>query len=116
MPDQDPIRKVGDLLLDTRTGLVTTTRPDGSLKRVSLTPIQTNLLKYLMDHPGIPQTDLEILHHVWGKDAPHTARHTVRQHIRHIRLKIEHDPAKPIYLVTLIRYGYMVSTHTEQKP
>lgn len=108
MPDQDPIRKVGDLRLDTRTGLVVTTRPDGSLKRVKLTPIETNILTYLMDHPGVPHSDFKILKNVWSLTAPYSARHTVRQHIRHMRLKIEDDPSNPIYLVTLIRYGYMI--------
>lgn len=109
MPDQLHLLSVGDLVFNPLNGRVTTPGPDpGHPKVAHLTPIQTDLLKYLMKHPGVPHSDIQILHHVWGEDSPDDARHTVRQHIRSIRLKIEPDPSKPIYLVTRIRFGYMV--------
>lgn len=108
---QQHLLRVGELTLDPRSGHLTT-----PTRTAFLTPIQTRLLRYLMQKPLCPHTDLQILYHVWGKHTPLTARHTVRQHIRHIRLKIEDNPSKPQHLVTRIRFGYLISTPSKPQP
>ncbi len=91
---------VGGLCLDDRAKTVTL---DG--EPVNLTPTEYELLKLLMQHPGEVLSLKEIYRQVWD-NAPIGAESTVAVHIRHLREKIEIDPAAPRYIRVVWGQGY----------
>ncbi len=76
---------------------------------ISLTPTEMMILKFFMQNLDKVFSPKEIYRKVWGDD-PLGAENTVTVHIRHIREKIEIDPANPDYLQVSWGHGYkMVS-------
>ena len=75
---------------------------------VSLTPTEYEILKFLMENCGRVFSPREIYKAIWH-EAPLTAENTVAVHIRHIREKIEINPAEPRYLKAVWGHGYMIS-------
>lgn len=76
---------------------------DGVL--LSLTPIEYKILKLLMSSPGRVYSSSQIYRQVWGEDA-YSSEGTVAVHIRHIREKLEINPAEPRYLKVVWGLGY----------
>ena len=77
-------------------------------KAVSLSSREFELLELLASDPGSVFTRDQILEHVWGsKDA--TDPNSVTVFVRKIREKIEADPSKPRYLITVWRVGYKLA-------
>ena len=72
---------------------------------VTLTPREYDILRYLMKNPGKVFSPREIYRAVW-EDEPLGAENAVAVHIRHIREKIEIDPANPRYLTVVWGKGY----------
>ncbi len=72
---------------------------------VSLTPIEYNILKLLLSHPGQVFSSAQIYEQVWN-DPAYGSENTVAVHIRHLREKIEIDPAEPRYLKVVWGQGY----------
>ena len=72
---------------------------------VSLTPTECDVLKLRLEHPGQVFSPREIYRRVW-RDAPFGSENTVAVHIRHLREKIEIDPAEPRYLKVVWGQGY----------
>ena len=91
---------LGGIQMDDREKAVTV---DG--EPVSLTPTEYDILKLLMEHPGQVFSPREIYRKVW-RDAPLGSENTVAVHIRHLREKIEIDPAEPRYLKVVWGQGY----------
>jgi DNA-binding response OmpR family regulator len=60
-----------------------------------------------MSHPGQILSPKEIYRRVWN-DQPYGAESTVAVHIRHLREKIEIDPASPRYLRVVWGQGYVM--------
>jgi DNA-binding response OmpR family regulator len=75
---------------------------------VELTPTQFDLLAVLARHPGRVFTRLELLDRVQGYAFEGYER-TVDAHIKNLRQKIEPDPKKPQYLLTVYGFGYKFS-------
>jgi DNA-binding response OmpR family regulator len=73
---------------------------------VDLTPTEFRLLRYLAAHPGRPFSREALIEAVWGYDSTVGSARTVDVHIRHLREKLEEDPANPRYLVTVRGVGY----------
>ncbi len=94
------VLRVGTVELDDKAKEV---RVDGD--EVSLTPTEYEILKLLMKEAGTVLSPKEIYKRVWG-DAPYGAEGTVAVHIRHIREKIEINPAEPRYLKVVWAKGY----------
>lgn len=90
----------GGIELDDRTKIV---KLDG--EEVSLTRTEYEILKLLMEHPGQVFSPNEIYEAVW-KDNPYGTENTVAVHIRHLREKIEINPAEPRYLKVVWGRGY----------
>lgn len=78
---------------------------------VNLTPTEFLLLKFFMENPGRVFSPKDIYRSVW-KDDPLGAENTVTVHIRHLREKIEINPASPDYLKVVWGHGYKM----EKKP
>ncbi len=72
---------------------------------VNLTPTEYEILKLLMENPGKVFSPKEIYEKVW-KDIPYGSEGTVAVHIRHLREKIEINPAEPRYLKVVWGQGY----------
>ena len=77
-------------------------------KRVHLTPTEFALVRYLMERAGQPVAHAELLRSKWGEKYENEVAY-LRTFVRQIRLKIEHDPAQPRYLVTEPHFGYRFS-------
>jgi len=72
---------------------------------VRLTPKEFELLRYLVAHAGKPVTHRELLQAVWGPDYGDEPEY-LRVFINQVRKKIEANPAKPKYIVTVPWVGY----------
>ena len=77
---------------------------------VALTRTEYDILKLLMEHPGRVFSPREIYEEVW-KDVSMGTENTVAVHIRHLREKIEYNPAEPRYLKVVWGRGYKLETH-----
>jgi two-component system alkaline phosphatase synthesis response regulator PhoP len=74
-------------------------------KAMDLGERQCRLLRYLVERKGVVLSRDELLQEVWGyKSIPRTR--TVDVHIAWLRKKIEGDPKKPQYVVTVYGQGY----------
>lgn len=74
-------------------------------EEVNLTPTEFEILKLLMQHADEVMSPKDIYRSVW-KDNPYGAESTVAVHIRHLREKIEINPAEPRYLKVVWGQGY----------
>ena len=92
--------RIGGVSLDDRSKEVTV---DG--ESVSLTPTEYDILRFLMQHPGEVFQPKVIYRRVWD-DEPYGAESTVAVHIRHLREKIEINPAEPRYIKAVWGQGY----------
>ena len=72
---------------------------------VNLTPIEYSILKLLMENAGKVFSSARIYELVW-EDPAWGAENTVAVHIRHIREKLEINPAEPRYLKVVWGQGY----------
>ena len=90
----------GTILMDDEAKSVTV---DG--EPVSLTPIEYNILRLLMKNLGRVFSTAQIYEQVWN-DPALGSENTVAVHIRHLREKIEIDPANPRYLKVVWGLGY----------
>ncbi len=79
---------------------------------VNLTPTEYEILKLLMLSPGTVYAPREIYRKIW-REEPLTADNTIAVHIRHIREKIEIDPAEPRYLKAIWGHGYKMEGGTK---
>ena len=91
---------IGGIELDDREKTVTL---DGA--PVSLTPKEYEILKLLMANSGKVYSPKELYQQVW-KDAPYGSENTVAVHLRHLREKLEINPAEPRYLKVIWGQGY----------
>jgi len=93
---------IGGIELNDRNKEVTV---DGDI--VSLTPKEYEILKFLMANPNKVFSPKEIYRSIWKED-PYGADNTVAVHIRHLREKIEIDPAEPRYVKVVFGRGYLM--------
>ena len=106
---RDDVLRIGGIALDDRSKEVTV---DG--EAVSLTPTEYDILKFLMKHPGEVFQPKVIYRRVWD-DEPYGAESTVAVHIRHLREKIEINPAEPRYIKAIWGQGYKMEKGKESK-
>lgn len=74
-------------------------------KSLELTAKEFDLLLHFAQHPGRVFSRAELLDQVWGYGYE-GYEHTVNSHINRLRAKIENDPAKPLYVLTVWGVGY----------
>ena len=102
-----PVLRAGPITLDRATHTVSI---DGD--PVDLTPTEFDILAVLMTHPGRVYSRTEILEAVQGV-AFEAYERTVDAHIKNLRQKIEADPAKPKYVLTVRGAGYRLHAELE---
>ena len=91
---------IGGIVLDDGSKTVTV---DGDA--VSLTPIEYDILKLLMENPGKVFSTRVIYETVWQEN-PYGSENAVAVHIRHLREKIELNPSEPRYIKVVWGRGY----------
>lgn len=74
---------------------------------IKLTPIEYNILLFLLKNKGKVFSIEQIYENIWNEDAV-GVDNTVAVHIRHIREKIEINPKDPKYLKVVWGIGYKV--------
>ncbi|MGN0341262.1 MAG: response regulator transcription factor [Roseburia sp.] len=98
----EAIYQVGGLVINDDLKEVTV---DGEL--VKMTPIEYNILLFLMKNQGKVFSIQQIYESIWNEEAI-GADNTVAVHIRHIREKIEINPKEPRYLKVVWGVGYKI--------
>ena len=91
---------IGGIVLDDRAKTVAVDGED-----VSLTPIEYEILKLLMENPGKVYSTRTIYETVWQEN-PYGSENAVAVHIRHLREKIEINPSEPRYIKVVWGRGY----------
>ena len=90
----------GDVRVDYRRAEVSR---DGT--PVDLSSLEFKLLRYFIENRGATISRDELLNRVWGYEAMPYSR-TVDVHVSGLRQKIEANPSRPQYVVTVHRLGY----------
>ena len=91
---------LGGIVLDDRAKTVAVDADE-----VSLTPIEYEILKLLMENPGKVYSTRTIYETVWQEN-PYGSENAVAVHIRHLREKIEINPSEPRYIKVVWGRGY----------
>jgi len=98
--DRATIIKVNGLCIDTAKRSVSLRE-----QSVELTTKEFDLLEFLARHPGRVFRREQLLDSVWGYQ--HSGyEHTVNSHINRLRSKLEGEPSKPDYVLTVWGVGY----------
>ncbi len=98
---EDSLR-AGGIVMDDREKLVTL---DG--EPVKLTPTEYDILRLLLKNPGKVFRPDDIYRAV-RKEEPYGAEASIAVHIRHLREKLEIDPAEPRYIKAVWGQGYKI--------
>lgn len=83
-------------------------------QEVRLTPTEFELLRQLMLYAGRVLTHRSLLRAVWGPEYGEEADY-LRVYIRQLRLKVEVEPSRPLYILTEPGIGYVFRSHVEVK-
>jgi DNA-binding response OmpR family regulator len=76
-------------------------------RRVAMTELEMNLLRYLAQNAGRAISRQEILSSVWQIDSRRASTRTIDMHIARLREKLGDDPDNPSVLITVHGKGYM---------
>jgi len=74
-------------------------------EEITVSPKEFKLLELFISSPKRVWSREQLIEHVWGPDFLGDTK-TVDVHIRWLREKLEPDPSKPQYLVTVRGFGY----------
>jgi two-component system KDP operon response regulator KdpE len=97
---QAPILRLGLLQVDLARRQIR-----GPLGEVHLTPLEYRVLECLAQQAGMVVRQRQLLREVWGPDRETDAR-GLRVCITNLRTKLEPDPRRPRYLMTVTGLGY----------
>lgn len=99
-PASDPIFQADELVVDFTRRVV-------MLKdnEISLTPIEYDLLRALVQNAGKVMTHRQLIRAVWGAGYEEES-HLLRVNISNLRHKIEPDPTQPRFILTEPGVGY----------
>ena len=97
---RESVLSIGPISLDDSSKTVTL---DG--EAVNLTPREYEILKLLMLNPGKVFHPRDLYRKVWNEE-PYGAESTVAVHIRHLREKLEINPAEPRWIKAVWGRGY----------
>jgi DNA-binding response OmpR family regulator len=73
---------------------------------IPLTPTEFRLLHQLILHRNLPLSRSKLIESLWGYDSDISSDRTIDVHIRHLRAKLETDPARPRWIITVRGIGY----------
>ena len=95
--------EIGDLVVDKRRHEVSR----GGL-RIDLTPLEFQILELLASEPGRAWSRNDLLDRVWSTEYEGYQRN-IDPHINRLRKKLEADPKKPHYVLTVRGVGYKLN-------
>lgn len=105
-PGQDYSIIVGELMIDTDGCMVKKNN-----RQIELTAREFEILRCLAENKGRVISRERLYETVWGEDS-FGCDNTMMVHIRHLREKIEDNPATPQYIITMKGLGYkLVNPH-----
>jgi DNA-binding response OmpR family regulator len=104
-PPPSSTLEIRDLVLDRNSYEVKTSK-----KQAKLTPIEFDLLYHLMIYSNEVFTSERLLQEVWDYPSESGSPDLVRMHIKNLREKIEVDPSKPEFILTIPRRGYTIAS------
>lgn len=100
IPTRDFSIKIGELMIDTDG-----CRVMKNDKEIALTAREFEILQYLAENLGRVISRERLYETVWGEDG-FGCDNTMMVHIRHLREKLEENPAMPKYIITMKGLGY----------
>ena len=100
VPIQNFSLKIGELMIDVDGCRV---RKNG--KEIGLSAREFEIFRYLAENLGRVISRERLYETVWGEDG-FGCDNTMMVHIRHLRQKLEEDPAAPRYIITMKGLGY----------
>lgn len=108
-PVQAQLLKIGAITID----------PDGCRimkdnREIELTAREFEILHYLAQNTGRVISRERLYETVWGEDS-FGCDNTIMVHIRHLREKLESDPAAPEYIITMKGLGYKLVNPYEKQ-
>lgn len=107
-PTKDFSVKIGELLIDTDGCRV---MKNG--KEIELTAREFEILKHLAENTERVISREQLYEMVWGEDS-FGCDNTMMVHIRHLREKLEDNPTKPKYIITMKGLGYKLVNPDEK--
>lgn len=75
-------------------------------EHIHLTPTEFRLLHQLILHRNLPLSRSKLIEALWGYDSDISSDRTIDVHIRHLRSKLEMDPTRPRWIITVRGFGY----------
>ncbi len=102
------VLRVGDLTLDLAEHRVEVRAGRGSNRRIDLTPTEFKLLLVLARSPGEAVTRAQLQEALWGPAGvdPDAGYNTINAYVSELRARLEPNPRRPRYLVTVRGVGY----------
>ena len=94
------VYRFGDVIVD--NGRCEVSRRD---EKIYLTAMEFKLLRVFLEHRGRVLTIDDLLGLVWGRDAVLTDR-VIYTHVNNLRNKLEENPQKPRFLISVRGIGY----------
>jgi DNA-binding response OmpR family regulator len=73
---------------------------------IRVSPLEFQLLQYMMRHAGKVVSKPDLLQNVWGYTKQVGNMNLVETTVRRLRMKVEHDPSQPEYIQTVWGAGY----------
>ena len=92
---------IGNIKIDFKKRLVTV-----SNKKIDLTPREYDLLCFFIGCRGEVVSREKIRKSIWKDSKIYSWSRVIDVHIQHLRQKIEKDPSKPKYIITIPGAGY----------
>ncbi|MCE7946092.1 MAG: DNA-binding response regulator [Chloroflexi bacterium CFX4] len=84
-------------------------------RSVELTPTEFDLLEVLSQQPGEYLTATQLLERVWNYPPGSGDPALVRNHVRNLRRKLEHDPDRPRVVTSAHGRGYTLSVDAQRR-
>lgn len=105
---QGQVIKVGMLMIESEA-----CRVSKAGKEIELTAREFEILQYMAQNIGRVISRERLYESIWGEDS-FGCDNTIMVHIRHLREKIENDPASPEYIITVKGLGYKLVNPYEE--
>mgnify|MGYP000023540936 CR=1 FL=1 len=83
---------------------------------VNPTPVEFDLLQFLMRNAGKVFTAEQLLQEVWRYPPGTGSQELVRAHVKNLRAKLEPNPRRPVFLKTIGRFGYTITPGETPEP
>ncbi len=73
---------------------------------IQVTPLEFQLLQYMIQRVGVALSKEELFQNVWGYTMPSGGMNLIEVAVRRLREKVEEDPSHPAYIQTVRGVGY----------